>query len=81
MTEGRISVVSAFHLQNRGNLMDFSVAVCGDGISADFFTVCDQLLYAPAYLAVTIYLPHVRGIQPQARDISLPKLYNGRAMV
>ena len=31
--------------------------------------------------AVTIYLPHVRGSQPQARDISLPKLYNGRAMV
>ena len=30
---------------------------------------------------VTIYLPHVRGSQPQARDISLPKLYNGRAMV
>ena len=29
---------------------------------------------------VTIYLPHVRGSQPQARDISLPKLYNGSAM-
>ena len=30
---------------------------------------------------VTIYLPHVCGSQPQARDISLPKLYNGWAMV
>ncbi len=30
---------------------------------------------------VTIYLPHVRGSQPQARDISLPKLYNVEAMV
>ena len=29
---------------------------------------------------VTICLPHVRGSQPQARDISLPKLYNGSAM-
>ena len=33
------------------------------------------------YLPVTIYLPHVYGSQPQARDISLPKLYNGRAMI
>ena len=32
-------------------------------------------------LSVTIYLSHVRDSQSQARDISLPKLYNGRAMV
>ena len=30
---------------------------------------------------VTIYLPPVRGSQPQAGDNSLPKLYNGEAMV
>ena len=30
---------------------------------------------------VTIYLPHVRGNKPQAGDISLPKLYNGKAVV
>ena len=33
------------------------------------------------YGPVTIYLPHVRGSQPPARDISLPKLYNGEAVV
>ena len=32
-------------------------------------------------VSVTIYLPHVRGNQPQTRDISLPKLYNGKAVV
>ena len=37
--------------------------------------------YVTQFLAVTIYLPHVRGSQPQARDISLPKLYNVKAMV
>ena len=31
-------------------------------------------------IPVTIYLPHVRGSQPQARDIPLPKLYNVKAM-
>lgn len=35
--------------------------------------------YAP--VSVTIYLPHVRGSQPQARDNASLKLYNGKAMV
>ena len=30
---------------------------------------------------VTIYLPHVLGIQSQTRDNSLLKLYNGKAVV
>ena len=36
---------------------------------------------APLCIPVTIYLPHVRGSQPRARDITLPKLYNERAKV
>lgn len=31
--------------------------------------------------AVTIHLPLVPGSQPEAWDVSLPKLYNGEAMV
>jgi len=31
-------------------------------------------LFFSSCLAVTIYLPHVRGSQPQVRNISLPEL-------
>ena len=55
----------------------FLLIVEGAVLGRKIFNLSRQLRFL---LLLLYYLPHVRDSQPQARDISLPKLYNVKAV-